>query len=170
MKKKEKKEIPISNYIKLFLLIVLTVIITLIVRIKYIESVDYENDIPVIGDTLVNEINSNEIYNYIRENNDALIYIGVANNSNCRKLEKRLKSFIEKNNLEEEITYLNITGESKKNSFIKEFNKFYGTKVLGYPSFIAFEDGKVKEILTTETGDELEFSSVKSFLNKNTYD
>ena len=55
----------------------------------------------------------------------------------------------------------------KKNTFIKEFNKFYDTKVLGYPSFIIFEDGKVKDILTVKVDDKLRLTEVIKFLDSN---
>ena len=57
VKKKEKlKEIPLGNYVKLTIIIVLTVIITLFIRIKYIEREDYNLNNPVIRDVIVNEI------------------------------------------------------------------------------------------------------------------
>ena len=171
VKKKEKlKEIPLGNYVKLFIIIVLTVIITLFIRIKYIEREDYNLNNPVIRDVIVNEINSNEVYNYVRENDDVILYIGVADSKNCRRLEENIKTVIADKNLSEVITYLNITNETKKASFIKEFNKFYDTKVLGYPSFVVFKDGKVEAILTTKTGKDLKLEDVVNFFDNYTND
>lgn len=166
MKKKEEK-IPFSNYVTLFFIVAATIIGVLILRNIYISNINYEKKIPVIRDMVVSEINSNEIYNYIRENENALIYVGVADDDNCRKLEEKLEKVIKDNNLEDTITYLNLSNERKKQSFIKEFNKFYSTKLLGIPSFVVFKDGKVSDILTVKTGKSLSIEEVTNFLEKN---
>ena len=166
MKKKEEK-IPFSNYVTLFFIVVATIVGVFILRNVYINNINYEKEIPIIRDVVISEINSNEIYNYIRENGNALIYIGVADNDNCRKLEEELKKIIEKHSLEDTITYLNLSGEKKRETFIKDFNKFYSTKVLGIPSFVVFKDGKVSDILTVKTGSSLSIKEVTKFFEKN---
>ena len=65
------------------------------------------------------------------------------NENSCRTLEKEFGLLIKEKSLENSITYLNIGNEKKKASFLKDFNKFYNTKALGYPSLIYFYEGKV---------------------------
>ena len=165
--KKDKKIIPISNYVKLVLIIIVTIVGAFILRDRYMAQEKYEKGIPVIRDYINSEINSSEVYHYIRENDDVLLYIGVSDNNNCRSLEEDLKNTITKNGLENRITYLNLTDEKKKDSFIKEFNKYFDTKLLGYPSFVLFEGEEVKEILTVKTGDSLSIDTVKEFFKRN---
>ena len=165
--KKNKNKIPFSNYFKLGLIIIVTVLLAVLCRNYYLSRIDYENSISIIRDVLVSEINSDEVYSYIRENENVVLYIGVIDDENCRNLENDLKSVITSRGLENRITYLNITNDKKKTSFIKEFNKFYGTKVLGYPSFILFDEGKVKEIVTVKVGDDLSIDKVIDFLDRN---
>lgn len=167
MKKNKKEVIPTSNYIKLIFIIIVTVIITIALRNAYISNKNYENEIPVIRDYIISEINSSEVYNYIRENENTILYIGSSDSTECRNLEEKLKDVIDKRNLTEKITYVNITKEKKKASFIKEFNKFYDTKVLGYPSFIIFNDGKVVDILTVKEKGKLTIKEVTEFLDSN---
>ena len=167
MLKKKEEKIPFSNYVTLFFIVLLTIVGVLLVRKIYISNINYEKNIPLMRNMVVREINSNEIYNYIRENENAIIYIGVADSDNCRKLEEELEKVIKNNNLEDEITYLNLTNEKKKQTFIKDFNKFYSTKILGYPSFIIFKDGKVSDILTVKTGKTLDIKDVTKFLKEN---
>lgn len=167
MKKNKKENIPVSNYVKLILLICLVVVIALIGRNIYVSNENYEKTIPIIQDVLINEINTSEVYNYIRENEDAVLYVGAASNDDCRKLEESLKSIIKNRNLEYRITYLNITKEKKKTTFIKEFNKFYGTNLSKYPSFIIFEEGKVKDIITSKKNEIITLSDVVNFLERN---
>ena len=166
MKKKESR-IPIGNYIKLFLIIVLTLVGLFSFKNLYLKDKFYEESTPLIRDYVVSEINTNEIYNYIRENGELILYICTSNNKNCRNFEKEFGPLIKERELENEITYLNLNNVKKKSSFIKEFNKFYDTKVLGYPSLVLFEEGKVKDILTVKTDKELKIEQVKEFFTKN---
>lgn len=167
MKKKEKEKIPVSNYVKLTCIIILTVTCALIVRNWYINHQNYKKNIPVITETLKNEINTEEVYSYVRENEDAILYMGVVNDENCRSFETKLNTVITEKHLENSITYLNITKANSKNKFIKEFNKFYGTDIKGYPSIIIFEEGEVKDILTMKTGKELKIEDAITFLEEN---
>ena len=79
-----------KNYIKLFLIILVFVLGVFLLRNFYLNKVDYDNSIPVIRDYINKEINSKEIYNYIREDNDAIIYVGVSGNKLCRSYEEEL--------------------------------------------------------------------------------
>lgn len=168
MKKKEnQKSVPKVNYVKLFLIIIITVLAVLLLRNWYINSRNYELSIPIIKDTLKNEINEDEVYNYIRENENAILYLGVANDENCRNFEKEFNTVIEKRKLEDTIMYLNITKSENKEDFVKDFNKFYDTNLLGYPSIIVFDEGKVKATLTVKVGSKLEIEDVILFLDRN---
>lgn len=160
-------KVPITSYIKLALIIVGTVIAVLLARNWYIRTVNYQLSIPVITETLLNEINADEVYNYVRENEDAIFYIGVVSDESCRNFEEDFNSVIRERNLEYTITYLNISKESNKSKFIKQFNKFYDIDIAGYPSLIVFKEGKVKDIISVETGKELNVKDVEKFLDKN---
>ena len=87
----KSKKIPFSNYIKLLLLIIVTVGLVFVCRNIYLSNEDYNNNIPIIRDYLVREINSKELYNYVREDSDAIIYIGVASSKTCRDYEIYLR-------------------------------------------------------------------------------
>ena len=144
----KSKKIPFSNYIKLLLLIIVTVGLVFVCRNIYLSNEDYNNNIPIIRDYLVREINSKEVYNYVREDSDAIIYIGVASSKTCRDYENIFKDIITKYHLEEDITYLNLSNLKNIGSFIKDFNKFYNSNLKDYPSLVIFEEGKVVDILT----------------------
>ena len=127
----------------------------------------YEENIPLIRNYVTSEINANEIYNYVRENADPIIYICTSSNTNCREFEKEFGPMVKNRGLEDKITYLNISDVKKKSTFIKEFNKFYDVKLLGYPSLVIFEEGKVKDILTVKTNNSLNIKTVMEFFEKN---
>jgi len=159
------KKIPFSNYIKLLLLITVTVIGIFVCRNIYLSNEDYNNNIPIIRDYVYSEINSKEIYNYIREDNDAVIYMGVASSKTCRDYENIFKNIITKYHLEEDITYLNLSNLKSKKTFIKEFNKFYNSDLEDYPSLIVFKDGKVVDILTIEDTDNFKDKTINFLLD-----
>lgn len=165
--KGSKKNIPINNYIKLVLAVVVTVFIAFLLRNWYISSRDYELNIPIIAETLISKINTDEVYNYIRENENTILYMGVVNDSSCREFEKEFNQVIRDKNLGDVITYLDITKAGNKQKFIKEFNKFYGTNLLGYPSLIIFEEGEVKATLTVKVGKKLDINKAIEFLDNN---
>ncbi len=162
-----KKKIPFSNYFKLIVVVVITVLIALILRNWYLSRMNYEKNISILGEKLQMEIVPEEVYDYVREKGDVVLYFGVVDNDECRNFEKDFQEFVEEQDLEEVITYVNLTKLSNKKSFIKEFNKFYGSEVKGYPSFIVFEDGKVEAVLTVDVGEELKVPMAKTFFHQN---
>ena len=166
-KNKQKEKITVGNYVKLVLIIILTVALALVLRNWYINHQNYEKNIPVIRETLKNEINTDEIYSYIRENEDVVLYMGVADDEKCRSFETKLNEIIKERHLENSITYLNITNANNPSKFIKEFNKFYGSNIKGYPSMIMFKEGEVKDTLTVKTGKELMIEDAITFLDEN---
>ncbi len=167
MSKKESKKIPFNNYIKVGLAVVVVVFGSLILRNWYIGSINYELNVPIITETLISEVNTDEVYNYVRENENTILYMGVVNDENCRNFEREFNVIITRRSLEDTITYLNISKVKSKSKFIKEFNKFYDAELKGYPSLIIFEEGEVKATLTVKTGKQLDIEDVIEFLDKN---
>lgn len=162
----KKEHIPVRNYIILALIVVATVVTCLLLRSTYLSNESYKKDTPVIRDYIISEINTLEVYNYVRENENTILYMCTSRAERCRTLEESFGPYIKKHQLEGNITYLNMSSENHKNTFKKEFNKFYGTKLLGYPSLVIFEEGKVKDILTTKNSD-LSLDSIKEFFKRN---
>lgn len=166
-KKSSLKKVPVTNYIKLVFVVCITIFVAFLLRNWYISGRNYELNIPIIKETLLSEITSDEVYNYVRENENTILYIGVVSDENCRHFEKEFNSVIEERGLEDTITYLNITKSNNKKEFINEFNKVYNTELLGYPSLVIFEEGEVKATLTVKTGKELKLEDAIEFLDSN---
>ena len=167
MRKKNTTKVPGVHYFQLILIIILTILISLILRNWYVSRINYENNIPILTDILQVQIHADEIYDYIRENENVVIYMGVADDDECRSFEKDFHEIIVRENLQEVITYLNLSNINNRKDFLKEFNKFYGSDVKGYPSFVVFADGKVSAVLSVEIGDELKIEKVQQFLKQN---
>ena len=81
----------IGGYIKIALIFVVTIFAILLLRNWYLSGINYQLNTPIIGNVLVQEINTEEVYNYIRENENAILYVGVVNDRNCRKFEEEFQ-------------------------------------------------------------------------------
>lgn len=170
MKKKNGKESDkklVNGYIKLILIFGVTVFLVILLRNWYLAGVNYQLNVSIIKETLTREIHSEEVYNYIRENENSVIYVGVVNDQECRDFEVLFNEVIKDKYLENDITYLNLTEEGNIKKFFKEFNKFYDTDLNSYPSIIVFEDGNVKDILVADKGYKLAKEDVIKFFVKN---
>lgn len=164
MEKKENTKSLVINYFKVILLYTLVVIIVLILRDSYIKNKNYELNIPVISKTITQELNKKELDNYIRENEVTVIYIGVANDDNCRKLEKNFNKIIKKKNLENTIKYLNITDIANKKEYIKDFNQKYNSNLKTYPAVVIFKNSNVVDIIN---GKDITSKEIGTFLERN---
>lgn len=159
------KKIPLSNYFKLGIIVVAVVVLAFVCRHWYINKTNYELNIPIINKTLINEVNSDEVYNYILENENSVIYMGVASDIVCRNFEEKFDDVIVDMNLTDKITYLNISEVKDKNVFIREFNNYFKSSVNTYPCIIVFREGEVKDIITISS--ETNMNEVIDFLNNN---
>ncbi len=155
-----------SNYIKLFILFVLTIFLVLFIRNLYLNKQNYKLKIPVISETIQQEINHNEVYNFVRENPNAVIYIGAVSDSNCRTFESDFNQIIKDKKLEDSIVYLNLENIKGIQAFFKEFNKFYNSTLKSYPSIIVFRNGKIESLLEISLEDDYSPSKISQFLDQ----
>ena len=117
--KEEAKKIPIKNYIIVAIIFVISIGLVFFFRNWYISYQNYEKTIPILSG-IVSEVRYNEVYNYIDENQSVIIYMGVADDDDCRELEEDLKKLIEEKHLKEKIVYFNITEVKNKELLLKE--------------------------------------------------
>ena len=160
---KNKKEKYVSGYFKLLLLIIGTVFLTLLLRSWYISGTEYGLNYSVIRETLVWEITPSELYNYVRESEEAVIYIGY-NDKKSKNLEREFNKLIRSERLEERITYLNLSRETDPGKIIKDINKFYNLKLSSHPAIIIFNAGSPKASLN---GRNINVEKIKIFLSEN---
>lgn len=143
------KKIPKQNYFKLGSLVLITVLVVLVLFTIFNNK--EENKIPLIRGTLP-EITTDDIDNYISEHDEIIMYIGVANDKDCRELEEQLIDYINQNNLKEKIIYLNIS-DINQNDFINDFNNKYSIKLKlkKYPAVVLINQGKIMDIEQKDT-------------------
>ena len=129
---KKEKEIPLKNYILLSIILIFTIVIVIYLFMWYsaYENNKLENQ---ILDECLMVINYNELENYIVENKDAIIYTSSLNNIESRTFENKFKNIIKKNNLDNTILYLDLTGDPSLLTFKNgELEKIYNIKENNY--------------------------------------
>lgn len=147
---KEKKVIPLKNYIILFVIIVVSL---LLVRYFYMWFDAYNEtklNMPIL-DKYMEVINYNELDNYLIENPNTIIYVSVLENSEIRDFEKEFKEVFKNGKIENEVLYLDITEDIKNEKTKKEMKKKYSlnsVSILDVPAILVIDDGELKSINT----------------------
>lgn len=157
-KKDKLREVPLKNYIYLFLILLTSVLLTFYVYRCYQTYNKNKLNISIMNNYLT-VINYNELDNYIMENKDAVIYVSVLGNENINRFESKFKNEILENNLKNSILYLDLTNE----------NKDIVTKKLqignDYPYLVVYTNGIITD---TYNISETNYSSKKTikYLNR----
>ena len=166
----EKQKNYVKNYILLIVLFGSCIFLTMYFCKWYNVYKEYERETPIIRGSLL-EITSSDLEHYVVDTPEAIVYLCTANDDVCRSFEKDFKKFVQRNNLVDYITYLNLTGVDNE-LFIKDFNAKYDYKIKlngHYPAFVAFQDGKVVSILQGSKNKKITISKVQNFLELNLY-
>lgn len=166
-KKVERRKIPTKNYIIVGVIFALSIFLVFFLRDWYKSYQEYEKTIPVLTNVL-SEVRYNEIYNYIGDNQSVIIYMGVADDEDCREVESKFKKVIEERHLKNKIVYFNITDVEDKELLLKEFNDKYATKdrISAYPAIILFEDGKIVDFKSKTANKNLLVSDIEQLLDE----
>lgn len=153
------KNIPLKNYILLFIILLLSIFGALYFYLWHSAYQVARINTPIIGDYL-EVIQFNELDNYLVENKDAIIYVSVLNDYEIRKFENKFKRFINKYSLNNAILYMDITNDLSNNISHKKINDNYG---LNFPYIIVFNNGSVQYIFNIKDNN-YDIEAVKKFL------
>lgn len=167
MKKEPEKKVTIKSYLILATIFFLTIGITLYLCKCYQVYSESIKEIPVIRGTL-SEITSEELDHYVQENPNCVVYMCTASNPKCRNFEESFVKLIKKNDLQEEIVYLNLSNVNE-DEFVKSFNDEYEYKIKltsNYPAIVIFGEAQISTMLQ-ETEDELSIVRAKQFIELN---
>lgn len=170
--KEEKSDVKglVWGYFKLLCLFSLTIFITVFVRNSYHSYVASELNTPILGDVLIHKITTaEELFGYLNENQKSVVYIGVASDLDCRKLESKMIKIIEDKKLQDDIIYVNLNdlSEIERSNFINKINGKYDEVIGTYPVIIYFEDGKIEDVAKTTSEKKLSIGSIVNFLEDN---
>ncbi len=162
-----KTSIKPKNYLILACICLFTVLLVLYICKWYQVYADYQKETPVIRGTLSYEITDAELDHYIMENPSCVVYMCTARSDRCRSFEKDFKRLIEKDNLQNNIIYLNLS-DTDINRFVSEFNEKYHYKVKlteNYPALVEFTDGKITAFIEGNAQDNLTITKVSQFID-----
>lgn len=149
---KENKKIETKNYIILLLIVLVTVFAVFYLRNVYIVSKVYYNDNSVMLE-VVKEVGQDELQNYLIENPKIVLYVSPKQNQNIKSFEKTLKNLIVKEEIENEIIYLDsdnidnkLLKQKLKNITVsKQKDKIEEDSMV---SMYIVENGKITNIVT----------------------
>lgn len=112
-KKDQLREVPLKNYIYLFLILLGSILILIYIYTWYDTYNKNKLNTSIMQEYLT-VINYNELDNYIIENKDAIIYVSILGNEDIYRFEKKFKNIISENNLKNNILYLDLTNENQE--------------------------------------------------------
>ena len=138
------RKVSLKNYIILFVIFILTVIVVFGLRNWYVSYQKYQLTVPILKGEL-KEVTVEALDNYLIENDDAIIYIEVSDDENSRDVAKDLLNVLKKRDLTEKVVYLNLKDVKDKDAFFNSFNSKYMVdgKIDNYPALVLFREGKV---------------------------
>lgn len=145
------KKTPLKNYVVLTIVVILTIMCTFYMRNWYIAVRDYNSaNSPILS--VINEINVNEISNYVYENPKFVLYTSSGTNASTKYFEKKFKNYIKDNNLEQNMIYINVD-KSGKETVKDELKKYADGVVLDRidvndnVSMFIFENSKIVRVI-----------------------
>ncbi len=143
MNKKNKREVPIKNYIKLGIILLISILILFYLYLWYKTYEENRLNTPIM-DEYLSIINLNELDDYLIENKNATIYLSKLNDTQIRHFEKNFKTIIQDNGLKNKILYLDLTKEITNEPITITDN--YSIEDEDLPLIITIEDSQVKKV------------------------
>ena len=159
----------LRNYFILILICFLTFLLVLYIARWQEAYSEYQKETPVIRGTLNYEITAAELDHYLMENPTAVIYMCTSDSDSCRNFEKDFKKLIKRNNLQDDIIYLNLSGEDI-NNFVDSFNSKYKYKIKlteNYPALVEFNEGKITSLIEGTEDEVLTIEKANQFIELN---
>ena len=142
------KTIPKKNYAILAVIIFITIFLVFYMRNWYIMTKEYNSDnSPMLKS--INEINSNEISNYVLENPRFILYTSSGLNKNIKGFESKFKGYVLNKNLKDYMIYINTANTDIED--LKNILNNYTNEELDINDSVnmyIFENGKIVKIIT----------------------
>lgn len=155
MKKEELRNVPTKNYI--ILGVVLLVSLGLVYYFHLWFKAYNENELSnKIMDKYMDNINYNELDNYLVENNNSIIYVSVLNNNEIREFEKKFRTLFRKKKIDNNVLYMDVTND------LMEFNHKYSN--INVPSIMIFIDGELSIAYKIDPSD-YDLNEIKNYIN-----
>lgn len=155
MKREAFRKIPVKNYIILWVIMIVTVLILYYFYCWVDVYKESKINIPIL-DKYMTVINYNELDNYIVENPNTIVYVSVLENEKIREFEKEVKNKYKNKEIENEVLYMNITDDIKNKDTKSDMDSKYsinGLSMNNVPSVLVFSNGKLNSIYSVRDND-----------------
>lgn len=167
MEKEIRRKIPFKNYIILFAIFIITVVITVYVN-AWIKT--YKNNQALDPlDNVVQKITLNDLEATMSETNIAILYVA---NINDYEMNDAILKIVNKNELNDNFYYMNVEDNSDSNtiSILKKYFSNLEGDINKLPMFIYIKNGKAEKIIdsneTNLTANDL-YILIDSYWNEN---
>ncbi len=164
MNKNNKREVPIKNYIKLGIILLISILALFYLYLWYRTYEENRLNTPIM-DNYLSIINYNELNDYLTENKNATIYLSKLNDNDIRSFEKEFKLIIQDNALKNKILYLDLTNELDQNNEITITNN-YSINENNLPMIVIIENSQVKKTYNIKENNYDE-NKLETFLDQN---
>lgn len=164
MNKNNKREVPVKNYIKLGIILLISILALFYLYLWYRTYEENRLNTPIM-DNYLSIINYNELNDYLTENKNATIYLSKLNDNDIRSFEKEFKLIIQDNALKNKMLYLDLTNELDQNNEITITNN-YTINESNIPVIVIIENSQVVEIYNIKENNYDE-NKLEAFLNQN---
>ncbi len=164
MNKNNKREVPIKNYIKLGIILLISILALFYLYLWYRTYEENRLNTPIM-DNYLSIINYNELDDYLTENKNATIYLSKLNDNDIRSFEKEFKLIIQDNALKNKMLYLDLTNELDQNNEITITNN-YTINENNLPMIVIIENSQVKKTYNIKENNYDE-NKLETFLDQN---
>lgn len=164
MNKNNKREVPVKNYIKLGIILLISILALFYLYLWYRTYEENRLNTPIM-DNYLSIINYNELNDYLTENKNATIYLSKLNDNDIRSFEKEFKLIIQDNALKNKILYLDLTNELDQNNEITITNN-YTINENNLPMIVIIENSQVKKTYNIKENNYDE-NKLETFLDQN---
>lgn len=157
------RQIPLKNYLILFLIYFLVIFFSFYLRIWYLKN--YVNHSHI--NEVISEIKPEEFASYIQENPDVIIYFSDSKNADLN-LEKKMIKYIVKKNLANNIVYIDTHNINEE--WFKMINNNYlinssNTQIFSnINNLILIKNGKIEAFAVND--EILDYNKFKEFVNR----
>lgn len=164
MNKNNKREVPVKNYIKLGIILLISIFALFYLYLWYRTYEENRLNTPIM-DNYLSIINYNELNDYLTENKNATIYLSKLNDNDIRSFEKEFKLIIQDNALKNKMLYLDLTNELDQNNEITITNN-YTINESNLPVIVIIENSQVVETYNIKENN-YDQTKLEAFLDQN---
>lgn len=172
--KKNERFIPVSNYFKALIIVVVTIVLVWYAFSWY--RVLKENKVStsyLVKEKIVSKeiTDLNEVNDvFLEAPSSYFVYISFTGNEDVYNMEKTLEPLIVEYNLNESLYYLNVTSIKNDKDMIDKVNKSLNLtdkKITKIPTVIYFKDGQAIDLIKTEDDNIMDLSDFQKLLDVN---